>query len=51
MTYFIQGGKIYKIVRQTAKTYFYKELKTSKDVVLDNGTKFVNSINLSLIHI
>jgi len=47
MTYFIQGGKIYKIVRQTAKTYFYKELKPSKDVVLDNGTLFINSINIS----
>ena len=45
MTYFIQGGKIYKIVRQTAKTYFYKELKPSKDVVLDNGTLFINAIN------
>ena len=47
MTYFIQGGKIYKIVRQTAKTYFYKELKPSKDVVLDNGTLFINIINIS----
>ena len=45
MTYFIQGGKIYKIVRQTAKTYFYKELKPSKDVVLDNGTLFINAMN------
>ena len=47
MTYFIQGGKIYKIVRETAKTFFYKELKPSKDVVLDNGTLFINSINIS----
>jgi len=47
MTYFIQGGKIYKIVRQTAKTFFYKELKPSKDVVLDNGTLFINCINIS----
>ena len=45
MTYFIQGGKIYKIVRQTAKTFFYKELKPSKDVVLDNGTLFINAMN------
>ena len=47
MTYFIQDCKIYKIVRQTAKTFFYKELKPSKDVVLDNGTLFIDIINIS----
>ena len=42
MTYFVSNNIIYKIVRETAKTLFYKRVKPSKEIRLDNGVLFIS---------
>ena len=47
MGYFVKDGNLYKIVRETAKTLFYKMVKPSKEIRLDNGVLFVSMESIS----